>query len=94
MTLEDALGLDSIALCPYYRDPGLMADIRKGKYIATRNGRDFTLVWADSMQTVEYNGWTMGDLWEKTRGRSDWFPLRLALPRFRVLFRWRSSEDL
>jgi hypothetical protein len=94
MMLEDALDVDTIALRPYYSDPRLMGDPGKGKYIATRNGRDFMLVWADSMRQVESNGWTMGDLWEKARGKADWFPLRLALPRFVVRFRWRSSEDL
>lgn len=93
MRLEEALSNDSIAVCPYYRDKQLMNG-PKGKYIATRNGQDFALVWADSMASVQYDGWTMGDLWEKTRGREDWVPLKYTLPRYTVLFRWRSSEDL
>jgi len=94
MRLDEALTYDSIAVCPY--NPREMGDYRRARYIATRNGLDFMLVWADTFRECE---WTMGDTRDRTRGRNDWMPLRYTAPApwsppYKVVFRWRSSEDL
>ena len=103
MRLHEALSYDTIALRPlnYRISPtGRKPDPRTAKVIMTRDGQNFMLAWADTLNYIkgsEGGGrWSMQDV----LGREDWQPLKYSnqflglYPTFRVVFRWRSSEDL
>lgn len=101
MRMLEALSMDSIAVRPlnYMVSPTGRRPPRHAKVLLTRDGRNFMVCHADSLAYVtgsESNGWTMQDV----LGRDDWQPLKYSnqflglYPTFRVVFRWRSSEDL